>query len=66
MLSDEELLMVLRWQIQFDRDQKAAEVDCFASSRLRRELEGTGTNKPLIVMVSGRILVEALCCIYGL
>jgi hypothetical protein len=36
MLSNEELFVVLRRPINFDRDQKAAAIDCLATSAIRR------------------------------
>jgi len=36
MLSNEELFIVLRRPINFDRDQKAAAIDCLATSAIRR------------------------------
>jgi hypothetical protein len=38
MLSNEELLIVLRRQINFDRDQKAVAIDCFVTSGVRWQL----------------------------
>jgi hypothetical protein len=32
---NEDLLIVLRWQMDFDRDQKAAAIDCLLASGIK-------------------------------